>query len=50
MMKETPNLPGPERHTMWLGKEELLEWQPRSDVAKPYPPGPAAPGDRSHGA
>jgi len=22
---------------MWLGKEELLNWQPHADVAKPYP-------------
>jgi NADH-quinone oxidoreductase subunit I len=25
---------------MWLGKEELLSWQPARDVAKPYPPAP----------
>jgi hypothetical protein len=22
---------------MWLAQEELLNWQPRQDVAKPYP-------------
>ena len=37
MVKEVPNLPGADRHAMWLKKEELLNWQPQSDVAKPYP-------------
>jgi NADH-quinone oxidoreductase subunit I len=37
MVKDVPNLPGPDRHAMWLKKEELLTWQPHSDVAKPYP-------------
>jgi NADH-quinone oxidoreductase subunit I len=37
MVKETPDLPGFDRDRMWLGKEELLNWQPRADVAKPYP-------------
>ena len=37
MVKETPELPSPNRATMWLGKAELMTWQPRSDVAKPYP-------------
>lgn len=41
MAKEVPNLPGPDRHAMWIGKEELLNWQPAADAAKPYPmPGP----------
>ena len=31
-----------DRWQMWLGKEELLAWKPQSDVAKPYPPAPAA--------
>jgi NADH-quinone oxidoreductase subunit I len=43
MAKEVPNLPGPDRHAMWIGKEELLNWQPASDVAKPYPPRPQRP-------
>jgi len=43
MVKEVPELPAPVRETMWLKKEELLGWQPRSDVAKPYPPKGAAP-------
>jgi NADH-quinone oxidoreductase subunit I len=47
MVKETPDLPGFDRHRMWLTQEELLNWQPREDVAKPYP---AAPGSRPGGA
>ncbi|HSC62973.1 MAG TPA: 4Fe-4S binding protein [Caldimonas sp.] len=42
MAKEVPSLPSGDRHDMWLGLEELLSWQPQSDVAKPYPPAPAA--------
>ena len=37
---ENPNLPSGDRWNMWLAKEELLDWQPQSDVAKPYPPAP----------
>jgi len=37
MVKEVPSLPGPDRRTMWLGKQELMEWQPARDAAKPYP-------------
>jgi NADH-quinone oxidoreductase subunit I len=37
MVKEVPGLPSGDRDHMWLGKEELLSWSPRSDVAKPYP-------------
>ncbi len=37
MVKDVPNLPGADRHAMWLKKEELLTWQPHRDVAKPYP-------------
>ena len=40
MAKEVPDLPAADRWTMWLGREELLAWQPQSDVAKPYPPAP----------
>jgi len=31
---------------MWLNLTELMSWNPRSDVAKPYPPreGPVKPG------
>ena len=37
MVKETPDLPGFDRGRMWLTQEELLNWQPSQDVAKPYP-------------
>jgi NADH-quinone oxidoreductase subunit I len=49
MAKETPDLPSDDRWNMWLGKEELLKWQPQGDVAKPYPPAPkgAPAGDRA---
>ena len=40
MVKETPDFPGPDRHAMWITKDELLNWRPTSDVAKPYPPAP----------
>jgi NADH-quinone oxidoreductase subunit I len=43
MVKEVPQLPGPDRHVMWLGKEELLNWQPAADAAKHYPARPAGP-------
>jgi NADH-quinone oxidoreductase subunit I len=47
MVKEVPNLPSRDRRTMWIEREELLNWQPRDDVAKPYPPAPAASSARS---
>ena len=34
MLKEVPNLPALTRDDMWLKKEELLTWSPRSDGAK----------------
>ncbi len=37
MAKEVPHLPSYDRGRMWLGREELLQWQPQRDVAKPYP-------------
>jgi hypothetical protein len=40
MVKEVPNLPSRDRGNMWIAREELLDWQPRSDVAKPYPAAP----------
>lgn len=46
MVKETPGLPGFDRNRMWLGKEELLDWQPQRDVAKPYPVASEAAGGR----
>jgi NADH-quinone oxidoreductase subunit I len=41
MAKEVPHLPSQDRTRMWLGREELLQWQPQRDVAKPYPPAAA---------
>jgi NADH-quinone oxidoreductase subunit I len=35
MLEDVPNLPALDRDHMWLGKEELLGWSPRSDGAKP---------------
>jgi NADH-quinone oxidoreductase subunit I len=46
MVKEVPDLPSGDRDRMWIAKEELLNWQPRSDVAKPYPAAGAAPPSR----
>ena len=37
MVKETPDLPRLDREQMWLTMDELLTWNPQSDVAKPYP-------------
>ena len=49
MVKEVPDLPGLDRDRMWLTKEELLNWNPQRDPAKPYPPkaGAAATGGRT---
>ena len=44
MVKETPGLPSDARGQMWLTLEEMLSWQPASDVAKPYPAKAAAAG------
>ncbi len=38
MVPEVPNLPSQNRATMWIKKDELLNWNPQRDVAKPYPP------------
>jgi len=39
MVRQVPGLPVPHRDQgMWLGREELLTWQPARDPAKPYPP------------
>jgi NADH-quinone oxidoreductase subunit I len=47
MMKETPDLPGFDRSRMWLRQDELMSWQPRHDVAKPYAvKGASPPGDK----
>lgn len=44
MAKEVPGLPAEDRHQMWLTLDEMLSWQPQSDVAKPYPAAPARTG------
>jgi NADH-quinone oxidoreductase subunit I len=50
MAKETPGLPAEDRHQMWLTLDEMLTWQPQSDVAKPYPAAPVAAARRDGGA
>jgi NADH-quinone oxidoreductase subunit I len=47
MVKEVPELPSMDRDHMWLKMDELLTWNPQSDVAKPYPPKPAATGAKA---
>jgi len=48
MVKEVPDdIPGEDRSRMWLVKEELLNWHPQRDVAKPYPA--KASGERTRG-
>jgi NADH-quinone oxidoreductase subunit I len=42
MAPQTPGLPSFGRDRMWLGREELLGWNPQRDVAKPYPSAGAA--------
>jgi NADH-quinone oxidoreductase subunit I len=37
MLKEVPDLPRYDRGSMWIGMDELMNWSPRQDVAKPYP-------------
>jgi len=34
MLKEIPNLPALDRDHMWLGRDELLQWNPHNDGAK----------------
>ena len=38
MVPQVPGLPVPDRSNLWLGREELLNWQPARDPAKAYPP------------
>lgn len=40
MVRQVPKLPLPQRAGFWLGREELLSWQPARDPAKPYPAAP----------
>jgi NADH-quinone oxidoreductase subunit I len=44
-VKEVPELPTGDRRGMWLAMDELLTWNPQSDVAKPYPPKGASAGN-----
>jgi NADH-quinone oxidoreductase subunit I len=37
MVADIPDLTARDRRTMWIAKEELLSWNPQSDVAKRYP-------------
>ena len=46
MLPEVPNFPSPDRHNMWITRDELLNWNPTRDVAKPYPARGADPGTR----
>lgn len=49
MVQDVPDLPSDNRFNMWLTMEEMLTWNPQSDVAKPYPPKGGAPIKRDHG-
>lgn len=43
MSPDTPDLPSQDRRQMWLTLDEMLNWQPARDAAKPYAPiGPSA--------
>lgn len=42
MVQDVPDLPSTDRGRMWLDMDELLNWRPQRDVAKPYPPRPGA--------
>jgi len=41
MVKDAPHMPDLSRQAMWWSRDELLNWRPLRDVAKPYPPKPA---------
>ena len=38
MVQDVPELVSNDRFNMWLTMEEMLTWNPQSDVLKPYPP------------
>jgi NADH-quinone oxidoreductase subunit I len=40
MAPEVPNLPKTSHASLWITRDELLNWQPQRDVAKPYPARP----------
>ena len=47
MAKEVPGLPSEARLQMWLRRDEMLNWKPQSDAAKPYPPASAGAAGRT---
>ena len=46
----TPGLPGYDRDTMWIVREDLLNWSPQRDAAKPYPPANSATNEQRNAA
>lgn len=42
MEPDVPNLASGDRYNMWLTMDEMLTWNPKQDVLKPYPPKPVA--------
>jgi len=36
MPQDVPDLPAEDRSQMWVSRDHLLTWSPRSDAAKPY--------------
>ena len=40
MVTDVPDLVSGDRYNMWLTMDEMLTWNPKQDVAKPYPPKP----------
>lgn len=42
MEPDVPDLVSGDRYNMWLTMDEMLTWNPKQDVAKPYPPKPVA--------
>jgi NADH-quinone oxidoreductase subunit I len=42
MEQDIPDLVSGDRYHMWLTMDEMLTWNPKQDVLKPYPPKPVA--------
>jgi len=42
MEQDIPDLVSGDRYNMWLTMDEMLTWNPKQDVLKPYPPKPVA--------
>jgi len=40
MEPDVPDLISSDRYNMWLTMDEMLTWNPKKDVLKPYPPKP----------